>query len=125
MSTELYPPIDPFKTGIACHCPRCGNGQLFSGYLKVKPRCSACDLDYGFIDTGEGPAVLVMLVVGFVVIGSALWLDGLFNMPVWLHLFIWLPVSVILSLILLRKMKGVMIALQYRTKAEEGKLDRN
>jgi uncharacterized protein (DUF983 family) len=125
LSTELYPPIDPFKTGIACRCPRCGNGRLFSGYLTVKPTCSACGLDYSFIDTGEGPAVLVMLVVGFVVIGSALWLDGLFNMPVWLHLFIWLPVSVILSLILLRKMKGVMIALQYRTKAQEGKLDRN
>jgi uncharacterized protein (DUF983 family) len=125
LSTELYPPIDPLKTGIACRCPRCGNGRLFSGYLTVKPTCSACGLDYSFIDTGEGPAVLVMLVVGFVVIGSALWLDGLFNMPVWLHLFIWLPVSVILSLILLRKMKGVMIALQYRTKAQEGKLDRN
>lgn len=125
MSTEFYPPTDPFKTGMAGRCPRCGVGQLFSGYMTLKPKCRACDLDYSFIDTGEGPAVLVMLLVGFLVIGGALWLDGVFTMPVWLHLLIWLPVSVILSLILLRTMKGVMIALQYRTKAEEGKLDRD
>lgn len=125
MREDQYPVLDPIQTGLKSRCPRCGEGQLFHGYLSVKPKCSACGLDNSFIDTGEGPAVLVMLVVGFVILGSALWLDSQLTMPVWLHIFIWLPLSILLSLFLLRKMKAVMIALQYRHKAAEGKIDRD
>lgn len=125
LNSDQYPQLDPFSTGLKSACPRCGQGQLFSGYMKLKPKCTACGLDYSFVDTGEGPAVLVMLVVGFVILGSALWLDSQFALAIWLQILIWLPVSVLLSLFLLRKMKAVMIALQYRHKAHEGKIDRD
>lgn len=115
--------LDPFMTGLKSRCPRCGTGDLFKGYMSLKPKCSACGLDYSFVDTGEGPAVLVMLVVGFLILGAALWLDAQVSMSVWLHILIWVPLAIILSLVLLRKMKAVMIALQYRHKAAEGKLD--
>ncbi len=70
-----FPPVDPVKTGLKGCCPRCGQGKLFDGLLSLKPRCAACGLDYSFADAGDGPAVFVILIVGFIVIGSVLWLE--------------------------------------------------
>ncbi|KQR32358.1 MULTISPECIES: DUF983 domain-containing protein [Agrobacterium] len=121
--TGEFPPVDPIKVGLQGCCPRCGRGKLFDGFIKLKPRCSACGLDYAFADAGDGPAVFVMLIVGFLIIGLALWFDSVFAPPVWLHALIWLPLTVIVSLLLLRKFKGIMVALQYRNNASEGKID--
>lgn len=121
--TGEFPPVDPIKIGLQGCCPRCGRGKLFDGFLRLKPNCSACGLDYAFADAGDGPAVFVMLIVGFLIIGLALWFDSVFAPPVWLHALIWLPLTVIVSLLLLRKLKGIMVALQYRNNASEGKID--
>ncbi len=121
--TGEFPPVDPIKVGLQGCCPRCGRGKLFDGFIKLKPRCSACGLDYAFADAGDGPAVFVMLIVGFLIMGLALWFDSVFSPPVWLHALIWLPLTVIVSLVLLRKLKGIMVALQYRNNASEGKID--
>ncbi|WP_320199076.1 DUF983 domain-containing protein [Agrobacterium sp. rho-13.3] len=121
----LYPPVDPIRVGLQGCCPRCGRGRLFEGFLKLKPQCSACGLDYDFADAGDGPAVFVMLIMGFLIIGLALWFDARFAPPVWLHALIWVPLATILSLVLLKKFKGIMIALQYRNNASEGRIDRD
>lgn len=121
--TGEFPPVDPIKVGLQGCCPRCGRGKLFDGFITLKPRCSACGLDYAFADAGDGPSVFVMLIVGFLIIGLALWFDSVFAPPVWLHALIWLPLTVIVSLLLLRKFKGIMVALQYRNNASEGKID--
>lgn len=118
-----FPSVDPIKVGLQGCCPRCGRGKLFDGFLKIKPSCSACGLDYSFADAGDGPAVFVMLIVGFLIMGLALWFDSLFAPPVWLHALIWLPLAIIVSLVLLRKLKGIMVALQYRNNASEGRID--
>ncbi|OAE48621.1 DUF983 domain-containing protein [Agrobacterium tumefaciens] len=123
-SNGNFAPVDPIKVGLQGCCPRCGNGRLFDGFLTIKPACSACGLDYGFADAGDGPAVFVMLIVGFLVVGLALWVDQHFAPPVWVHILLWLPFTVFVSLLLLRKLKGIMIALQYRNNASEGRLDR-
>lgn len=123
--SALYPRVDPIKAGLKGCCPRCGRGKLFEGLLKIKPKCSACGLDYSFADAGDGPAVFVMLIAGFLIIGMALWFDSTFHPPVWLHALIWIPVAVIISLLLLRKMKGIMITLQYSNDASEGRIDRD
>ena len=122
-NTGDFPPVDPIKVGLQGCCPRCGCGELFEGFLKIRPRCSACGLDYAFADAGDGPAVFVMLIVGFLIMGLALWFDSVFAPPVWLHALIWLPLTVIIALVLLRKLKGIMVALQYRNNASEGKID--
>jgi uncharacterized protein (DUF983 family) len=119
-----YAPVDPVKAGIGAKCPRCGTGRLFDGYLKTAKRCSNCGMDYSFIDAGDGPAVFVILIIGFVVTGLALYTEVHFNPPLWLHFILWIPLTIILSLVLLRWMKGLLIALQYRNKAAEGRLDR-
>ena len=109
-------------TGIAARCPSCHRGKLYSGYLAVAPKCDACGLDYGFADSGDGPAVFVILVTGFVVTGLALITEILYTPPYWLHALLWGPLAILLPLVLLRSFKGVLIALQFRHKAEEGKL---
>jgi len=87
---------------------------LFKGFLTVADRCPHCGLDYSFADSGDGPAVLIMFPVGTLVV--ILWLitDAIFSPPVIVHLFLWLPATVILSLVLLRPFKGALINLQYK-----------
>lgn len=120
----LYPPVDPFSTGLRGHCPRCGQGKLFDGYLKLKPRCAACGLDYAFAETGDGPVVFVLLIVGFLVVGAALWMEVSFSPPMWLHFILWIPLAIGLGLALTRMLKGVLVALQYRNNARPGEIDR-
>ena len=119
-----YPPVEPFGTGFRGRCPRCGEGRLFDGYISLKPRCSVCGLDYDFADSADGPAVFVMLIIGFIVVGLALWVEVSYGPPLWLHFLLWIPLTLILCLPTLRWLKGIMIALQYSNKAEQGRLDR-
>jgi uncharacterized protein (DUF983 family) len=102
-------------------CPRCGRGKLFSGYLTVATRCEACGLDYAGFDAGDGPAVFVILIVGFIVAGGALILEAEFSPPYWVHAVIWLPAIVILTAVLLRLMKALLLVLQYKHQAHEGR----
>lgn len=117
-----YPPISPISVGLAGRCPRCGDGPLFSGFINVAPHCAACGLDYGFADAGDGPAVFVTLFAGFAVLGLALWVEIAYQPPMWVHMVIFLPLTLIVCLGLLRPFKGLLIALQYRNKAELGRL---
>jgi len=117
------PRTDPFRAGLLGRCPRCGQGPLFTGYLTVAQGCTACDLDYSFADSGDGPVAFVILLIGFVVVGLALWTEVTINPPLWVHFSLWVPLVVVLSLIALRVFKGLLIALQYRNNAAEGRLD--
>ncbi len=118
-----WPPVAPVSAGLKGRCPRCGEGRLFQGYLALKPRCGVCGLDNSFADSGDGPAVFVVLIAGFIVVGLALWTDTTFAPPLWLHLIIWIPLAIVLCMLSLRLAKGVLIALQYRHSAAEGRLD--
>lgn len=113
---------NPIATGLTCRCPRCGKGKLFSGYLKLAPACAHCDLDYGFADSGDGPAVFVIFLVAPLIIIMALIVGSIWTIQPWMHLLIWLPVTVILSLLFLPPFKGVLINLQYSHDAHEGRL---
>ena len=105
----IWPPIDPIAAGLKGRCPRCGEGRLFSSFLT---------------DAGDGPAVFVILIIGFIVVGLALWAEVSYAPPLWLHFLLWIPLTLVLCLTALRLFKGVLITLQYRNKAAEGRLDR-
>ena len=105
--------------GLSCACPRCKRGKLFSGFLTVRPRCDVCALDYSFADSGDGPAVFIMFLAGFVVVFAALITEVLYKPPFWVHAALWLPLILIVTLGPLRPMKGLMIALQYHHRAAE------
>ncbi|MGH6671626.1 MAG: DUF983 domain-containing protein [Xanthobacteraceae bacterium] len=105
--------------GLSSACPRCGKGKLFEGFLTLRPRCELCGLNYGFADSGDGPAIFIMLFAGFIVVGAALVTEALYQPPYWVHAALWLPLILILTLGPLRPAKGLMISLQYYHKAEE------
>ncbi len=115
---------NPILAGIAGRCPRCGKGKMFSGFIGLKACCEACGLDYAFIDAGDGPAVFVILFAGFVVVGAALAVEVVYAPPLWVHAVLWLPLILLTTLLPLRAIKGVLIALQYHHKAAEGRLQR-
>jgi uncharacterized protein (DUF983 family) len=121
---DHYPPQPPVSTGLAGRCPRCGQGKLFDGFLSIAPNCRSCGLDFKFADAGDGPAVFVTLLAGFVVLGAALWVELKYEPPMWVHLVVFMPLTLIVCLAMLRPLKGVMVALQYRNRAEEGRLER-
>jgi len=111
---------NPILTGLLCRCPRCGEGRLFAGYLKLVPQCEKCGLDLAFADSGDGPAVFVIFLVAPLVLVMALILGAVATVPPWMHLVIWIPVTVFLSLALLPPFKGVLVNLQFRHDAHEG-----
>jgi uncharacterized protein (DUF983 family) len=110
-------------TGLRGRCPRCAEGRLFDGFIALAPRCEACGLDFSFADSGDGPAVFVMMIAGAVVVGSALLVDTYYEPPLLLLAAIFLPLMVVVSLGLLRPLKGILIASQYRHRAEQGRLE--
>jgi uncharacterized protein (DUF983 family) len=116
-------PIDTLSgailAGLSCACPRCGKGRLFHGFLTVPPRCEVCGLDYSFADSGDAPAVFIMFLAGFIVVGAALITEIAYQPPFWVHAALWLPLILIVTLGPLRPMKGLMIALQYHHQAAE------
>jgi len=124
VAEPYYPKLSPIKTGLAGKCPRCGRGKLFSGYLSVAPRCSSCGLSFDFADAGDGAAWFVMLIVGFVGVGSILGIEAAHAPPYWVHALIAIPLLILLPLILLRPIKGMLLCQQYLTKAQEGRIDR-
>ena len=120
MAEPYYPPQSPLSVGLRCRCPRCGEGRLFAGLLSIRPRCSACGLDYAAVDSGDGPAVFVIMIAGFIVVGLALFVEVKYEPPYWVHAVLWIPTILVISLGLLRPFKATLIALQYRHKVTEG-----
>ena len=112
--------------GLFCKCPRCGNGKLFAGFLTLRPRCEVCGLDYAFIDTGDGPAIFIIMLAGAIVVACALIVEVKYQPPFWLHALLWLPLIAATTLLPLRSMKALLIALQFHHRAAPGRLiDRN
>ena len=116
------PPLSPFVAGLKCCCPRCGKGKLFSRMLNMRERCDQCGLDYRFVDTGDGPAVFAIFILGFLCLGGALIAEFKFGVPWWFHVLLWGIFTPVFAVFLLRFLKSTLIALQFKNKAEEGRL---
>src|SRR5689334_25310244 len=81
--------------GLACRCPRCGQGKLYAGFLTLAPACDRCGLDYAFIDTGDGPAIFIIMLAGGIVVAAALIVEVKYQPPYWLHAVLWLPLILV------------------------------
>ena len=118
MTDARGPGVSPFSAGLRCRCPRCGQGKLFAGYLTVTDTCSACGLDLKQHDSGDGPAFFVMSIVGVVVVALAMWVEIAYQPAYWIHMVLWGPLILIGTFSLLRPTKALLIALQYRHRAD-------
>ena len=110
---------NPLLAGLRGRCPDCAEGLLFKGFLTVSPSCESCGFDLAKADSGDGPAVFVILIAGCVVAFSALFVEIAYRPPIWLHMVLWLPLTLLLCLGLLRPLKGLMLGAQFAHKASE------
>jgi uncharacterized protein (DUF983 family) len=112
----------PFLAAILARCPNCGKGRLFQTFINFAPRCEACGVSFGKADVGDGAAVFVMFIVGALVVPAAFILQklGVGNLA---NLAITCVATIVLSLGLLRPIKALLFALQFKHKAAEGRLD--
>ncbi|MBB2970651.1 DUF983 domain-containing protein [Mesorhizobium sp. RMAD-H1] len=122
MDSREWPPLEPWRVGIRGKCPRCGQGELFDGFLKLAPRCEVCGLDYSFADPADGPAFFVICFACVPSVLFAVWMEVTFEPSVWWHLLVSLPLVLLTCILPLRPLKGWLVASQFYYKAEEGKL---
>jgi uncharacterized protein (DUF983 family) len=101
------------KRGFRGRCPRCGQGKLFRAFLKVDDNCSVCGLDFTPHRADDLPAYLVIVIVGHIVVPTALFIETDYSPPVWLQLAIYLPLTLVLSLALLQPVKGAVVGVQW------------
>ena len=108
-----FPAVSLVRAALGCRCPRCGRGRLYAGLLNVRGECEVCGLDLSGQDAGDGPAVFVIFFLGLIVVGLAALVEIKFAPPIWLHLALWLPAALVMTLGLLQPVKGVIVALQW------------
>jgi uncharacterized protein (DUF983 family) len=113
------PAVSPWRAALTGTCPRCGKGRLWAGFLAVRPTCAACGLDLARHDSGDGPAVFLIFVLGFVVVPIVLWIEMTWRPPIWVHAGVTLVLVIGLALALLRPAKALVLALQYRHRSED------
>lgn len=118
-----YPPVSPYAAGLGGKCPRCGQGKLYKSWLGLNERCAVCGLDYSKADPGDGAIVFVMFIVGFIAVALAFIARFAWYAPIGLAFLIAGGAAILLTVGLLRPLKATLIALQFRHKAEEGRLE--
>lgn len=100
-------------------CPRCGSKTLFAGWARFAERCGVCGLDFSRFNVGDGPAAFLILIVGTIAVGLAIWVQLAFEPPWWVHVLLWLPLIVGGTLAGLRLAKAWLLASEYRRGAAE------
>ena len=113
------PQISILRAALLCRCPRCGEGQLFTGLLTLRPACRVCGLNFGQSDTGDAGAVILIMVLGAFVVGMAFWVEFHFSPPLWVHAVLWPVVTIPLAIVVMRPMKAALVAAQFRHRSHE------
>jgi uncharacterized protein (DUF983 family) len=112
----------PLLVALRGLCPRCGAKTLFGSVTGFAPKCRACGLDLTAFNVGDGPAAFLILIVGALVVGLAIIVELSFGPPWWVHVLLWLPLTTALVIFSLRIAKGLLLALEYRHRAQEGRI---
>jgi len=111
------PPPRPVGTallrGAALKCPACGVGAMFHRYLKVADYCPRCGEALPHQRADDAPPNFTIAIVGHIVVGLMLAVEMAYRPPLWLHGALWVPLTLILTLILLPSVKGTIVALQW------------
>ncbi|ASK89783.1 DUF983 domain-containing protein [Sphingorhabdus sp. SMR4y] len=104
-------------------CPRCGQKTLFANLTRFSDNCRACGLDYSVYNVGDGPAAFLTLIVGAVILGLALAIEANFHPSIWVHIMLWVPLTVAAVVGSLRVSKALLLILEHRNQAREGSID--
>ncbi len=90
-------------------CPRCGGSPIFCTYLKINQSCVPCGLELGEFRADDAPPYFTLLLVGHIIVPAMLILEQLQHPPEWLHAALWLPLTLVLTLLVLPRIKGMVI----------------
>ena len=120
--TPAFAGVTPVQAAVRGLCPRCGNRTLFAGLASFAPQCRACGLDFAGFNVGDGPAAFLIFIVGGLVVALAILLELKVGPPWWVHVLLWVPLATGLTIGLLRLSKGLLLALEYRHRAREGRI---
>ncbi|MGN6818535.1 MAG: DUF983 domain-containing protein [Sphingomonas sp.] len=113
--------VAPVEVALKGLCPRCGAPTLFAGWIRFADSCKACGLDFSAFNVGDGPAALLILVLGGAIVAAAIVLELSLSPPFWVHVLIWVPLSAAAVVAALRVSKAGLLALEYRNKAREAR----
>ncbi|MFW2831221.1 DUF983 domain-containing protein [Sphingomonas sp. ID0503] len=112
----------PLQCGLGGLCPRCGAKTLFGGVVRFAQRCTACGLDFDAFNVGDGPAAFLTLILGTIITAAAVILELAVSPPFWVHIVLWVPLTIAAVMLSLRLAKGMLISSEYRNRAREGRL---
>lgn len=108
------PLLQDLSRGLRCRCPNCGEGNLFKAYLKSVEHCSVCNEEYHHHRADDLPAYFAIMIVGHIIVTAAIWVERHYQPDYWIHILLWLPLSVAITLAILQPIKGAAIAIQWR-----------
>ena len=112
------------EVALKALCPRCGRRTLYAGYIRFAESCTYCGLDFTRFNVGDGPAAFLTLIIGTIIVALAIWLEVAASPPFWVHILIWLPLTVAGVMASLRFAKAALIGIEYRNQAREGRVDK-
>jgi uncharacterized protein (DUF983 family) len=110
------------KAALFGFCPGCGSKTMFASATQFSAACAVCRLDYDSFNVGDGPAALMIIPIGAIIIALAIMLDIAVRPPFWVHVLIWVPFTAAVTIAFLRFVKGMMLILEYRNRAGEAML---
>lgn len=110
---QARPLWQSIKRGLFCKCPNCGEGRLFASFLKTVDRCEVCGEEIFHHRADDLPAYLVVVIVGHVVVGAFMGVEATVTLSTWQHLAIWVPLTIVSALALLRPTKGAVVGMQW------------
>jgi len=122
-SGSTHSGFGPAESALSGRCPRCGEKTLFGGLTNFAEQCRACGLDYSQYNVGDGPAAFLTMVIGALVLALALVLEFSFNPPFWVHVLLWVPLTAAAVVFGLRFAKALLLIIEYRNDAHEGRRD--
>ncbi|WP_245417886.1 DUF983 domain-containing protein [Cohaesibacter celericrescens] len=107
------PVLAAMLQGCMGRCPNCKSGRLFNGFLAITPKCSHCHEDYSHHRADDAPPYFTIFIVGHIVVSLLIWSEITFKPALWIHMAIWIPITIAMSLAFLRPIKGAIVALQW------------
>lgn len=110
---QARPLWQSIKRGLFCKCPNCGEGRLFASFLKTVDRCEVCGEEIFHHRADDLPAYLVVVIVGHIVVGAFMGVEATVTLSTWQHLAIWVPLTIVSALALLRPTKGAVVGMQW------------
>lgn len=110
------------QCGLQGQCPQCRSRTLFSGLIAFAPKCNQCGLDFEQFNVGDGAAAFLIMIIGALVVVGAAMLEVIASPPFWVHIVIWVPVVIGLTLLTLRLTKAALLASEYMNAAHEGRI---